>query len=89
MRAPVRRRDVRGHRALQPGPPSTRSARDASSTDWPGSRCSPPARPIIEFSGMNATTLLVRRVKQGVAEWLRHQIKEKSMAGPREHTLDG
>jgi DNA invertase Pin-like site-specific DNA recombinase len=28
--------------------------------------------------GVNATTILVRRVKQGVAEWYRLQLKEKA-----------
>ena len=43
----------------------------------------------INIEGMNATTILVRRVKQGVAEWFRLQIKEKAWAGLREHSLDG
>jgi DNA invertase Pin-like site-specific DNA recombinase len=43
----------------------------------------------INVEGANATTVLVRRVKQGVAEWYRLQIKEKAWAGLREHTLDG
>jgi hypothetical protein len=30
----------------------------------------------IDVEGMNATTTLVRRVKQGIAEWYRFQIKE-------------
>ena len=30
------------------------------------------------IEGINATTVLVRRVKQSVAEWLRLQIKEKT-----------
>jgi site-specific DNA recombinase len=38
---------------------------------------------------MNATTVLIRRVKQGVAEWYRLQIKEKPWKGLREHTLAG
>lgn len=40
-----------------------------------------------DITGMNATTVLVRRVKQGVAEWFRLQIKEKSWKGLREHAL--
>jgi len=36
-----------------------------------------------------ATTVLVRRVKQGVAEWFRLQIKEKAWRGLREHSLAG
>jgi len=43
----------------------------------------------INVEGMNATTVLIRRVKQGVAEWFRLQLKEKVWAGFREHTLDG
>jgi hypothetical protein len=35
----------------------------------------------IDIGGMNATTLLVRRVKQGIAEWYRFQIKEKAWKG--------
>jgi site-specific DNA recombinase len=38
---------------------------------------------------MNATTILVRRVKQGIAEWYRFQIKEKAWKGLREHAMDG
>jgi site-specific DNA recombinase len=43
----------------------------------------------IDVEGMNATTILVRRVKQGIAEWYRFQIKEKAWKGLREHALDG
>jgi hypothetical protein len=43
----------------------------------------------IDLEGINATTILVRRVKQGVAEWYRFQIKEKAWKGLREHALDG
>jgi site-specific DNA recombinase len=43
----------------------------------------------IDIGGMNSTTLLVRRVKQGVAEWYRFQIKEKAWKGLREHSLAG
>ena len=38
---------------------------------------------------MNATTLLVRRVKQGIAEWYRFQLKDKAWKGLREHALAG
>jgi len=41
------------------------------------------------IAGASATTVLVRRVKQGVAEWFRLQIKEKSWKGLREHSLAG
>jgi site-specific DNA recombinase len=37
----------------------------------------------------DATTVLVRRIKQGVAEWFRLQIKEKAGRGLREHSLAG
>ncbi len=43
----------------------------------------------IDIAGVNSTTVLVRRVKQGVAEWYRLQIKEKAWKGLREHSLDG
>jgi site-specific DNA recombinase len=41
------------------------------------------------IEGINATTVLVRRVKQGVAEWFRLQLKEKCWKGLQEHSLDG
>ena len=41
------------------------------------------------IEGINATTVLVRRVKQGVAEWYRLQLKEKSWKGLEEHALAG
>ena len=43
----------------------------------------------IDVAGMNATTILVRRVKQGIAEWYRFQLKEKAWAGFTEHAMDG
>jgi len=43
----------------------------------------------IDVGGMNATTLLVRRVKQGIAEWYRFQLKDKAWKGLREHALAG
>jgi hypothetical protein len=43
----------------------------------------------IDVEGMTATTILVRRVKQGIAEWYRFQIKEKAWKGLREHAMDG
>ncbi len=43
----------------------------------------------INVAGVNATTVLIRRVKQGVAEWFRLQIKEKAWKGLREHSLEG
>ena len=42
-----------------------------------------------DIEGINATTVLVRRVKQGVAEWYRLQLKEKIWKGLVEHSLDG
>jgi len=41
------------------------------------------------IAGANATTVLVRRVKQGVAEWFRLQIKDKAWKGLQEHSLAG
>jgi site-specific DNA recombinase len=41
------------------------------------------------IAGINATTVLVRRVKQGVAEWYRIQLKEKIWKGFIEHNADG
>lgn len=43
----------------------------------------------INLDGVTATTVLTRRVKQGVAEWFRLQLKEKTWRGLREHSLDG
>jgi site-specific DNA recombinase len=42
-----------------------------------------------DIEGVNATTVLVRRVKQTVAEWYRIQLKEKVWKGLVEHSLDG
>jgi site-specific DNA recombinase len=41
------------------------------------------------IEGINATSILVRRVKQGVAEWYRLQLKGKVWDGLREHSLEG
>ncbi len=41
------------------------------------------------IDGVNSTTVLVRRVKQGVAEWFRLQLKENCRKGLVEHALDG
>jgi site-specific DNA recombinase len=43
----------------------------------------------INVEGMNATTILIRRVKQGIAEWYRFQLKEKAWRGFQQHTIDG
>ena len=43
----------------------------------------------INAEGMNATTILIRRVKQGIAEWYRFQLKEKAWRGFAQHTIDG
>ncbi len=42
-----------------------------------------------DIAGVNATTVLVRRVKQGVAEWYRLQLKEKAWKGWTEHNAAG
>ncbi|HET9975415.1 MAG TPA: recombinase family protein, partial [Streptosporangiaceae bacterium] len=41
------------------------------------------------IEGANSTTMLVRRVKQSVSEWLRLQIRENTWKGLAEHCLDG
>jgi site-specific DNA recombinase len=41
------------------------------------------------IEGINSTTVVVRRVKQGVAEWFRIQLKEKAWKGLKEHSIDG
>jgi len=41
------------------------------------------------FEGANATTILLRRMKQGIAEFFRLQIKEDCWKGLIEHTIDG
>jgi DNA invertase Pin-like site-specific DNA recombinase len=41
------------------------------------------------IEGLNSTTVLTRRVKQGVAEWYRLQLKEKAWKGFREHSIAG
>jgi site-specific DNA recombinase len=43
----------------------------------------------IDIAGTSATTILVRRMKQSVAEWYRFELKEKSWAGFQEHSLEG
>jgi site-specific DNA recombinase len=43
----------------------------------------------ISLEGMNSTGVLVRRVKQSVAEWYRLQLREAVWKGLREHSLDG
>ena len=42
-----------------------------------------------DITGISPTTILVRRVKQGVAEWFRLQLKEKTWKGLKEHTAKG
>ncbi|MGH3193925.1 MAG: recombinase family protein [Streptosporangiaceae bacterium] len=41
------------------------------------------------IEGINSTTVLVRRVKQGVAKWYRLQLKENAWKGLQEHSLAG
>src|SRR5450631_69897 len=58
-------------------------------------RCSDQGIPLFatdepaHIDGINPTTVLVRRVKQGVAEWYRLQLKEKVWNGLKEHSLAG
>jgi len=42
-----------------------------------------------DIAGVNSTSLLVRRVKQGVAEWYKLQLKEKTWKGFVEHSAEG
>jgi len=42
-----------------------------------------------QIEGINATAVLVRRIKQGIAEWYRIQLKDKVWKGLKEHSLDG
>ena len=42
-----------------------------------------------DIAGVNSTTLLVRRVKQGVAEWYRLKLKEDIWKGFTEHNAEG
>ena len=42
-----------------------------------------------DITGISPTTILVRRIKQGVAEWFRLQLKEKTWKGLKEHTAEG
>ena len=42
-----------------------------------------------DITGISPTTILVRRIKQGVAEWFRLQLKEKTWKGLKEHTTEG
>jgi hypothetical protein len=44
---------------------------------------------LVGIAGLNATTVLVRRVKQGVAEWYRIQLKAKTPKGLEEHAIAG
>jgi site-specific DNA recombinase len=43
----------------------------------------------ISVEGMNATTILYRRMKQGIAEYFRYEFKEKAWRGFEQHTIDG
>jgi hypothetical protein len=43
----------------------------------------------IVIDGINSTTVLTRRVKQGVAEWFRLHLNEQTWKGLVEHALDG
>ena len=42
-----------------------------------------------DITGVNPTTLLIRRVKQGFAEFFRLQLKDKVWKGLKEHTAEG
>jgi site-specific DNA recombinase len=42
-----------------------------------------------DITGINPTTILVRRVKQGIVEYFRFQLKKKTGDGMREHAMKG
>ena len=42
-----------------------------------------------DITGISPTTILVRRIKQGFAEYFRFQLKQKTWDGRREHALEG
>jgi site-specific DNA recombinase len=43
----------------------------------------------VDIAGTNPNTILVRRIKQGVAEWYRLNLKKACWRGLRQHTMDG
>jgi DNA invertase Pin-like site-specific DNA recombinase len=43
----------------------------------------------MDVAGVSPNTILVRRVKQGVAEWYRLNLKKACWRGLRQHTVDG
>jgi site-specific DNA recombinase len=42
-----------------------------------------------DITGLSPTMILVRRIKQGVAEWYRIALKDKTRKGHEQHALDG
>ena len=55
----------------------------------PGNTCRVITDEPADITGISPTTILVRRIKQGVAEWFRLQLKEKTWKGLKEHTAEG
>jgi site-specific DNA recombinase len=43
----------------------------------------------VDIEGVNANTILVRRVKQGIAEWYRFSLKKACWKGLADHSLEG
>jgi site-specific DNA recombinase len=43
----------------------------------------------VDIEGVNANTILVRRVKQGIAEWYRFSLKKACWKGLVDHSLEG
>jgi site-specific DNA recombinase len=43
----------------------------------------------VDIEGVNENTILVRRVKQGIAEWYRFSLKKKCWKGLVDHSLEG
>ena len=70
-----------------PHPANTTTKTD-SETETEHEHCCTPESPK-HLKYVVLTTVLVRRVKQGVAEWYRLQLKEKIWKGLVEHSLDG
>ena len=42
-----------------------------------------------DITGLSPTMILVRRIKQGVAEWFRISLKAKTRKGLEQHSIDG
>ena len=84
--AAVRRGDLREHRTVRPG--HVRRAEAGENCAGPGCRCSPPTsrstpRP------PRRSTILVRRMKQGIAEYFRYNLKAQMWEGLKQYAIGG